>query len=685
MFKAIVNIELLKLIFDAVGPEDSKLLVNIVNSRGETMLHASCHYAQYEVIKFLLERGANPTIRDCQGRTPYHHVKAGTMIPLTSYISAFCKMIAFKNWKPNQTELVLGLFENIGGEAVALDDFWLSQGEVERIHSNLDSYPRIGQVCNPLTIARFKFLADNYLSSDSPYLTKLSLAIERDGALQALANSLKSWDIQRRQGLISPNQLPEGCIEFFQEVDEYMEGFLTERLDPDDAIEIKKVLKQYLFDLSKWTVDKKYHKVLAQLERIYLEALLTGAVDEFWENASDLWSMVSVIFSDPSNISIFTKSEAGRKLKACWKCVNRGEILDLLFELTEMTNTTRLIEGFLDSATFEGFKERTKLPASTLWELRLPQRYPGHQMFILTSLPLGPTIYPLFFAQLFVYLFPSLFFLTTLYLGFLAVAYNSTLWFLVFQFWMYHFSHFNWVLFDQYYNIHPNVYRGLRVALEFIWFRLRNLYYIAVDPMILAVKADASGLMSVPQRLNLIKKNALWPIFWLSLRPEDAFAPMPCYSAAADFARKQNDGTLPRTFPISIWNNGWWELEEGTQKKWKRFDANYAPSWAQYCEASKKIKVSLLPSPQTCLTRYRNFSPTIHFFTKSFLKFATISLKPTPSNCLPWKNSLDLITSIAQLFGAACSLMKAARAGRSLITLCLAGRKRSRRSLGSRS
>ncbi|KAF3916801.1 hypothetical protein ABW20_dc0108653 [Dactylellina cionopaga] len=53
-----------------------------------------------------------------------------------------------------------------------------------------------------------------------------------------------------------------------------------------------------------------------------------------------------------------------------------------------------------------------------------------------------------------------------------------------------------------------------------------------------------------------------------------------------EMLRKWENGKLPR----QAWGDGWWELEAGSQSKWKRVDVRNAPTWGEYTEATKEIK-----------------------------------------------------------------------------------------------
>ena len=51
-----------------------------------------------------------------------------------------------------------------------------------------------------------------------------------------------------------------------------------------------------------------------------------------------------------------------------------------------------------------------------------------------------------------------------------------------------------------------------------------------------------------------------------------------------DAYRKWMNGGLPR----KAWCDGWWEKRNG---EWERVNANGKPTWTEYTEATKEIKV----------------------------------------------------------------------------------------------
>ena len=83
-------------------------------------------------------------------------------------------------------------------------------------------------------------------------------------------------------------------------------------------------------------------------------------------------------------------------------------------------------------------------------------------------------------------------------------------------------------------------------------------------------------------------KNALYPIYWLSLKPGGVANPVPCYAAMGELMTKWKNGRLPR----NSWGDGWWELRGEGAHEWKRVNVTERPTWGNYSKASSEIKVS---------------------------------------------------------------------------------------------
>ena len=50
---------------------------NLTNNRGENALHGASYDGELEVVKFLTEKGADPKLKDNNGKTAYDHAKEG--------------------------------------------------------------------------------------------------------------------------------------------------------------------------------------------------------------------------------------------------------------------------------------------------------------------------------------------------------------------------------------------------------------------------------------------------------------------------------------------------------------------------------------------------------------------------------------------------------------------------------
>jgi hypothetical protein len=213
-FSIVKDIKLVKLFFDCIGPEDSRLLVHVLDAERQTMLHLAVMAANIEVVKLLLDYGSEPGARDVCGQTPYVKLKAFKAFRGTLHgaqMEAGMILVAQKRFNIDNVDEILRLLKAKGGDAVALDDITYSTEQVEGIHSRALSAPRLGKIYNPMTITNANIQWARYLNSESPYLTKIS-SIEDENLIASLVNSLGIWATRRKAGLISQDELPEHWV-----------------------------------------------------------------------------------------------------------------------------------------------------------------------------------------------------------------------------------------------------------------------------------------------------------------------------------------------------------------------------------------------------------------------------------------------------------------------------------------
>ena len=71
IYSAMKDINLLRLFFNCIGPEDSRLVIHYQASTRDTMLHHAVMLAKFDAFRLLLELRANPGSRDINGQTAY--------------------------------------------------------------------------------------------------------------------------------------------------------------------------------------------------------------------------------------------------------------------------------------------------------------------------------------------------------------------------------------------------------------------------------------------------------------------------------------------------------------------------------------------------------------------------------------------------------------------------------------
>lgn len=591
IYSACKHINLLRLFFECIGPEDSRLVVHYRDSQKQTMLHNAIMFARFDVVKLLLELGADPGLRDINGQTAYAKLLTWTLSQDTAQIAPIQGLMALVNRKQFSLEdakKVLALLEEIGGDASALEDGTFSKEEVEKIHSNLNSGPRLGKIYNPIQFANAQFQASRYLDSDSPCISKLTSIIEMY-PLITLAQSLATWAANRKEGLISLDSLPEGWTEFFEEADREMKGLLTSWMQEDEIPGLTKLVKDTSISACEWVVNKNGPLMLLSVTRIIRELHKTGAADDLEDDFTSILTTAWRIYQEDFHVSWNTKIFALQRLKRIWRAINKGEILDLLYDLAVLANFDQSLDKVNDYTLFEPLRTGPQTPSWALDNLSLAKRYPEATIFITTKHGLPPhTRVALFFTQLAVFLLPSLLIALSIPLARRNMRYDSSL-IVVATYLVDKLSPAGWVFIDRHYRPHPNIVRGLQAAWELVVFRAwHSFWYPAEEPLILSISSKHAPRVDIPSRLDSMRKTALFPIYWLSLKPEDVATPVPCYAAMGEMMTKWKNGKLPR----NAWGGGWWELREDGGHEWKRVNVTERPTWSDYSKASREIKVS---------------------------------------------------------------------------------------------
>ncbi|KIM98419.1 hypothetical protein OIDMADRAFT_202208 [Oidiodendron maius Zn] len=591
-YAACKHVDLLKLFFDCIGPEDSKLLVHYRDSQKETMLHTAVMFARLDIVKLLLELGADPGARDINGQTAYVKLLAWTLSQNTAGLIPIQGLISFfkKQFNLEDANKVLALLEEIGEDASALDDNSFSKEEVKQIHSNLKSSPRLGKVYNPIQIANAQFQLSLYLESDSPCISKLT-SISGINLLVTLAQNLATWAANRKEGLIPLDSLPEGWSELFEEANREMEGLLTSWMQEDQIPELTKYVKDTTISACKWVVNKNGSLILLSVNRIIHEFVRTGAADDLEEHLTSALTTAWKIYLGGYNVSWTTKIFGLQRLKRIWRAINKGEILDLFYDLAVLVNCDQTLDNLDDYNVFQPLRTRPQTPSWAFDKLSLAKRYPEATIFVTTQQGLPPhTRVALFFSQLAIFLFPFLLFTISIALEGRKLCYDSSF-IIIATYLVGRLFPAGWIFIDRNYRPHPNILRGLQAAWELVVFRGWHwFWYPAYEPLILSIRSKPAKRVDIPSRLDSTHKTGLFPIYWLSLKPEDVANPVPCYAAMGEVMTKWKNGGLPR----NSWGDGWWELREDGGHAWKRVNVTEHPTWSDYSRASGEIKQHLL-------------------------------------------------------------------------------------------
>ena len=554
------------------------------------MLHFAVMSAGFDVVKLLLELGADPGSRDINGQTAYVKLLTWTISQNDAQVAPVQGLMALmkkKQFSLEDAEKVLALLEEVGGDASAKDDYFFSKEEVEKIHSDIRSHPKLGKSYNPITIANAQMQASSYIASGRPYISKL-ISINDNDILDMLAQRLTTWVSSRKEGLIPLDSLPEGWTEFFEEANQEMNGLLTSWMQEDEILELTRLLKDNTISACEWVVNKNGPLILLLISRIIQDLTITGAADDLEENLTSILITAWRIYQEDFHISWQTKLIALQRLKRIWRAINKGEILDLFYKLAVLLNFDQSFNSLNDYTLFQPLRTGPQTPSWALDNLSLSKRYPEATIFITTKHFLLPhTRIVLFIIQLAIFLLPSLLFVLSKILEWSSMRYDSS--FLVIATFLVDkvFSA-DWVFIDDTHRLHPNILRGFQAAWELLVFRARHGFGdLAEEPLILSISSKPIKV-DIPARLDSMRKNANFPIHWLSLSAEHVATPVPCYAAMGDVMTKWKNGGLPR----NAWGDGWWELRADGGAGWKRTNVTERPIWSDYSKASMKIKVS---------------------------------------------------------------------------------------------
>lgn len=594
VFKASAHLETLKLFFEAIPHEDAKHLAGILDSDRQTLLFPAVIRASVPIVKYLLEKGVDPCARDIRGQTAYSRLRStynmgssGPGLLVQASMMAISKEIP----TPEVIEQVLKLIEETAGpDAMAADDYSFSAQEVEDMQENFKSY-------EPLTMKYFESgdlqkrlelfmeITNNPSFPTAYWLFRLDNVM----AIEILKKNLEQWYSRRKQGLIAKDILPDGWMNFFNEPEKNSpDGFWKLLIKKEDIPAFGEFMKTSAISLAEKFMDNNGSLILEKLIPAFQEMADTQALDTIFNCFGIIFSRVLLIVMKRFQFGFVHKVVIYRQVKQMWKALAQYEVLDRLHDLAVALGINDSINQFARGMLVEDLDVDLATPPDAIETLRLAQRYPNTSIFITSkTIDLPPKRLLLSVYQLVLLLLPASALLLSLYLEFLCLRASSSLVFLMIRIWYNQLLPEDWIIIDHHGHLHPNILRGVFAALELILFRI-SCPWTALrvgEPLILALQPGARRV-DAPMRLQHMRKESQWPVYRLSLRRHaECDEPVPCFAAMGDAYRKWMNGGLPR----KAWCDGWWENRNGG---WVRVNANGKPTWTEYTEASKEIRVS---------------------------------------------------------------------------------------------
>jgi ankyrin repeat protein len=595
VFKASVNIEVLKIFFETIPPEDVKHLAGILDSDRQNLLFLAASRADVPIVKYLLDKGVDPRTRCVTGQTAYTRLRsASNMGSSGPGLLMQTPMMAILQKVPTSEEVeqVLQLIKEAAGpDGMAADDYSFSTQEVEDMQKNFASYEPITK--QYFESGRFQERMNLLLGiMDDPSRPTAYWLFRLDNVtvLEILKKNLEKWYTRRKQGLIAKDVLPDGWANFFTEPeknssDEFWKALIKE----EDIPAFAEFTKTSAISLAERFMDNNGSLILEKLIPAVEEMTHTRAIDLLFDSFSIIFQRAVLIYMKHFQFTLIDKIVVYQRVKQMWRALAQYEVLDRLHDVAVALGIDGSINEFARGMLVEDIDVDLATPPDAIKTLRLAQRYPDTTIFItsknvdLASKRLVLSVYQLVFLLL-----PAFALVFTLYIEFLCLRASSLWVFLLARIWYNRLLPEDWVMIDHTGHLHPNIFRGIFAALELIWFRIRCPWIdIKVgEPLILALRPGAMRV-GVPMRLQHMRKDTQWPVYRLSLRRHaECEEPVPCFAAMGDAYRKWRNGDLPR----KAWCDGWWEKRRDGE--WERVNANGKPTWTEYTEATKEIKAS---------------------------------------------------------------------------------------------
>ncbi|CAH0047011.1 unnamed protein product [Clonostachys solani] len=586
---ALKSLDLLKVFFDSIPPEEARLLVTIIDDLGSTLLSSAAGARQVETVKYLLSKGADPGARDRLGRTIFVRLEGdrvfkGSALGIVDQAMPYLSGNTPRQWDKG-TDEIIDLIKATGSlEATAYDDFCFSSTEIHemfgraRLRSSKSFASKLLDALKSPSFGRrlhHSMIIFREISSQVHKFESLDLEAE---ALQ-LKKQLLEWQQNRQTGRIPMDVLPEEWRRGLRYFGNISPGIWEELFIKDELPQLVELLNLTLVSLLDAFFRHNGFQVIYQFVNFLEEVDKRGLLTEFFNAIYTLCrSLLALRKHDPR--SMLRKGLLGMHVRDVWKILKTGEILDRLFNLLVVTGMKETVDQTINHLPVV-FEARAVAPlASTIQTLRLAERYPGSQMFVTgTSLNIPPFRILIALLQIVIFTLP-------------AIAYTSQ-WLLVF--WQHSSMNIflllaiwrtrrpsDWVLFDNF-QIHPNVGRGIRAVLALIIFRLRHPWVLE-EPLIISVPHQSGERVDIASAMHYIPAGRSNVFYFLSISNCPKLESIPCYTAMGELMDGWKNGTLPR----KGWCNGWWELNQFDE--WVRINAAGKPSLSSYSEASKHIK-----------------------------------------------------------------------------------------------
>lgn len=594
VFKASAHIEILKIFFDTIPPEDAKHLAGILDCERQTLLFSAVTRASVPTVRYLLDKGVDPRARDIRGQTAYSQLRTASNLGSSGpglIIQASMMAILKKVPTSEEIEQVLKLIEEAAGpDGMAADDYSFSAQEVEDMQQNFKSYePQIKQFFQSGKLQESLALLMGFMDNPSFPTAYWLFRLDNATVIETLKKTLDRWYTRRKQGLIAKDVLPDGWANFFIEPEESSpDGFWKVLIKREDIPAYGEFMKTSAISLVERFMDNNGSLILEKLIPVIQEMTDTQALDRISDCFGVIFQSLLLVIMKRFQFGFVNKIVIYQRLKQIWRALAQYEVLDRLHDLAVALRIDDSINQFARGMLVEDIDVDLATPPEAIKTLRLAQRYPDTTIFITSkTVDLPPKRLLLSVHQLVLLLLPAFALVFTLYIEFLCLRASSMLVFPLARIWYNLLLLDDWIMIDQKGHLHPNILRGIFAALELIWFRIRCPWIdIRVgEPLILALRPGAMQV-DVPMRLQHMRKETLWPVYRLSLRRHaECEEPIPCFAAMGDVYRKWMNGGLPR----KAWCDGWWEKRNG---EWERVNANGKPTWTEYTEASKEIRVS---------------------------------------------------------------------------------------------